>query len=235
MAASDDAVLVNPLGYDPAQHGPPYLPGAAGGRVASMKVATKALVAGEAEIIQAEMSQAFHEGLAVFQGVPAAGLALLLAALRAEAMIHQSHHWATHGPLYYADHLLFDRIYSDVFDMVDGLAERLVGSSDPAIVSAPLQVGMITRFTGIFYGNVSVPPPEAMPLLSLQTVLRFLALLNQTYAHMEQSNTLTHGTDNLLQGIADQHETLIYLLKQRTSNVRVASQTVPQNATAWKR
>lgn len=238
MARSDEAVLVDPLGYDPAKHGPPYLPqGPQPMKTAGLKTAVKAMVDHEAATVGVELDQIFQHFLADYGGAPASELAVLLAALRAEGMIHQAHHWATHGPTFYEDHLLFDRVYSDVFGMVDGLAERAVGAGMTILVQPLLQVHHISGFCKSFYRDAPVQPaPEAMPVLSLRATLRFLVLLNLTYAAMERRGVLSHGTDNLLQDMADTHEKLVYLLKQRAgaSEVRTASRISPQDA-AWKR
>lgn len=206
-------------------------------KVASLKSATKAMVEHEAATVGMEIEQLFQHFVTDYGQAPAAELAVLLAALRAEAVIHQAHHWATQGSTYYGDHLLFDRVYSEVFGMIDGLAERAVGSGMTILVHPLLQVHHISGFTKSFYRDASTQPaPDAMPMLSLRAVLRFLVLLNLTYAAMERKGALSHGTDNLLQGIADDHEKLVYLLKQRTgaSEVRTASRVSPQD-TAWKR
>lgn len=240
MARSDDAVLVDPLGYDPAKHGPPYLPSwqePSSKKTAGLKTAVKAMVDHEAATVGMEIEQLFQHFKADYGKAPAAELAVLLAALRAQGMIHQAHHWATQGPVFYGDHLLFDRAYSDVFGMVDGLAERAVGSGVPILVQPLLQVHHISGFCKSFYRDAPVEPaPEAMPLLSLRAILRFLVLLNLVYASMDKRGELSHGTDNLLQDMADNHEKLVYLFKQRASasEVRTASQPIALTDTAWK-
>jgi len=240
MARSDAAVLIDPLNYDPVVHGPPYLPVSGDIRpmkTARLKVAVKAMVEREAASVGDEIEQLFQHFLADYGGAAPAELAVLLAALRAEAMIHQAHHWGTKGPQFYGDHLLYDRVYSDVFGMVDGLAERTVGAGQQVLVQPLLQIHHMSGFTQSFYRDAPVvPTPDEMAMLSLRAVLRFLVLLNLAYASLESKGALSHGTDNLLQGHADDHEQLVYLLKQRASadEVRTASVKLSPNDSAWK-
>jgi len=243
MARSDEAVLIDPLSYDPAKHGPPYVPvrhqeATDWPKVASgLKTAVKAMVDHEAATVGMEIEQLVQHFVTDYGGAPAAELAVLLAALRAEGMIHQAHHWATKGPTFYADHLLFDRAYSEVFGMVDGLAERAVGSGVTILVQPLLQVHHISGFSKSFYRDaLAQPPPEVLPILSLRTTLRFLVTLNLVYASMEQRGSLSHGTDNLIQDMADNHEKLVYLFKQRAGadEVRTASTKVSPQHPAWK-
>ena len=240
MAHSDEPVLLDPLNYDPVKHGPPYLPGPSRNltpmKTAAMKTAVKAMVEHEAAAIGQEIEQLFQHFMQDYNNAPVSELAVLVAALRAEAMVHQAHHWGTNGPSYFSDHQLFDRLYGEVFGLVDGLAERAVGSGHPVFVQPLMQVHHISGFMKSFYRDAPVTPsPEEMPLFSLRAVLRFLVLLNLAYASLEARGSLSHGIDNLLQDLADRHEGLVYLLKQRTSSsgVRVASRKTDD--LAWKR
>ena len=138
MARSDAAVLIDPLNYDPVVHGPPYLPVSGDIRpmkTARLKVAVKAMVERESASVGDEIEQLFQHFLSDYGGAAPAELAVLLAALRAEGMIHQAHHWGTKGPQSYGDHLLYDRVYSDVFGMVDGLGERAGRSTGGRLIS----------------------------------------------------------------------------------------------------
>lgn len=240
MSRSDLPVLVDPLNYDPVEHGPPYIPVREDIRplkTAKLKTAVKAMVDHEAASVGQEIEQLFTHFVTDYGQAAGAELAVLLAALRAEAMIHQAHHWGTKGPVFYGDHLLYDRAYSEVFGMVDGLAERTVGSGQVVLVHPLLQVHHISGFAKSFYRDAPVvPSPEEMALLSLRAVLRFLVLLNLTYASLETKGGLSHGTDNMLQGFADDHEKLVYLLKQRASadEVRTAAKKPSPTDPTWK-
>jgi hypothetical protein len=94
-------------------------------------------------------------------------------------------------------------------------------------------MSQMSAFIKIFYSDAPVSPgPEEMVLLSLRTLSKSALVLVYAYKSLEAKGQLLLGTDNLLQGVADEQEGLVYLLKQR-SMVRMAS--VPPNGAAWKR
>ena len=225
MTPSDKAILIDPLGYDPVQHGPPYLPGGVSPKLA--KSVTAALMKKRAG---GDVAAFLKAEIAEYRGDPSADLAVLLAALRAEAQIHQSNHWATKGPDFYGDHLLFERAYNDTVAMVDGLAERAVGSNGAAgsLVDPLIQTRQMLNFTLLVYANEG---QMTRPGASLNAILSFLGLFTVVYEDRKNQGTLTPGMDNLLQGFADGHEQLVYLLQQRTAKTKTAALT---NA-AWKK
>jgi hypothetical protein len=162
----------------------------------------------EAEIILTHL-------LADFGGVPMAELAVVLAALRAEVDVHLGSHWQSKGPAFYADHELFQRLYDDTYALVDALAERTVGLGSAALVGVLPQHHARGVFLESYLGphkQEAAPDPVAV---SFRALLRFLVLLDLVYGQLRQKGLLTPGLDNLLQGIADKHEELAYLLRQR--------------------
>jgi DNA-binding ferritin-like protein len=146
----------------------------------------------------------------------AAPLSSVLVALRAASFLHQTHHWQTRGPTYYADHLLFDRLYNDSQPFIDQVAERAVGLGHADLVSPVHQVQQLAQVIG-FLG-----PSDGSPGQLVQTSLRMeslvLAMIDQAVNVLRGSGALTNGTDNLLQGVADLHETFVYLLQQRAAH-----------------
>jgi hypothetical protein len=150
---------------------------------------------------------------------PMAGLGTLLAFLRAEVWMHQAHHWQTRGCSSYGDHLLFDRLYSDANLFVDGLAEKAVGTGQHLLVHPGLQANGMLECLRVLYGNSPVnPSAEAYPGISLQVVERMIEFTNLVYSQLESKGELSHGIDNMLQGIVDKHEEFAYLLKQRCTS-----------------
>jgi len=238
------AIWHDPTAYDLMQHGPPYLPGAGGqaaGRIASVQSDVKSVVG---PLVEKTSADALTTLLVIVQHIradfsetPMSVLAALLAFLRAESMLHQAHHWQAHGGNYYGDHLLFDRLYSSVVEDIDKLAERMVGSSHPVLASPVLHAKHTSAVMQMFHdGTPPSPTPDENVLLSLRAALNTLVLLKFVYGALEQKQLLSHGTDNLLQGIADHHEEHVYLLKQRAMQ-KTASydhRTVATNDPRWK-
>lgn len=52
---------------------------------------------------------------------------------------------------------------------------------------------------------------------SLKVEALVLSMIDAAIEVMGNSDSLTQGTSNLLQGVADLHETFVYLLQQRAS------------------
>lgn len=143
-------------------------------------------------------------------------LAVLVSATRALAQLHKANHWRTRGSAYYGDHLLFDRLAEAVEADVDSLAERVVGLSDFTLVDPNLHALHTERFLREGMQSGVEMPPDQLINASLMAEVYYLDLLDAAAASLQQQGLLTKGTDNLLAGIADKHEGLIYLLKQRT-------------------
>ena len=201
----DDAPFViwqDPSSYNPFFHGPPYLPGM---KVRMDKTASqKTLVTAAAKL-----------AAGCNFGLPAA-----LVFLRALAIIHQSHHWLTYGESYYADHLLFQRLYEETVEEVDTVAEKAVGIGCPTDKIHPgVQTKLIAHIVEHFCGNGVTEGERQNAKSYLETSLsaetNCLACLAQISATMKAKGELSRGVDNMLAGIEDKHESHIYLLKQR--------------------
>lgn len=144
-------------------------------------------------------------------------LSVVLSAAIALQHVHHTHHWQTRGSQYYGDHLLFQRLYEEMDDEIDGLAERAIGLGS-LIVAQPILVhnhaDQIVQH--MYAGAAPYPEVEALPLLSLRAEKCFMALLEVVYKLMEAKGALTMGADDLLQATASLHETHLYLLQQRS-------------------
>lgn len=186
-----------PTEYDALRHGPPYLPG--------MPYKPIVLSSSERSSVKAF---AKHAKIVIAEG---STLGALLGALQGAALLHQSHHWSTRGRDFFADHLLFERLYNESLEFIDQVAERLIGLGGP-VIQANVQAGLVLSFVqrcGL------ARTPDEMVSTSLRGELAILTLVDQVLTTFERSNTLTHGTSNLLEGVADKHESFVYLLQQR--------------------
>jgi len=200
----DDATFViwqDPSSYNPFFHGPPYLPG--------MKVRMdKSASMKTAHTIASKL--AHGEGL---------GLPTALVFVRALAQIHQGHHWLTYGDTYYADHLLFERLYNETAEEADQIAEKAVGLGCPKDKLHPgLQASLIAKTVHMFCGD-GLAQQEINPHVFMESSLKaeehFISSLAAIAAEMKNHGELTRGADNLLAGVEDKHESHVYLLKQR--------------------
>jgi DNA-binding ferritin-like protein len=185
------AVWHDPTSYDALIHGPPYLP-------------TQKLSSEDRSEVRAFARKTADDLRYVTSGTTLFGL---LAWLHATSFVHQAHHWNTRGQQSYQDHLLFERIYKDSQEGIDSLAERAVTLEGPLpLVSHVKRIHEIIDVNGLTGQSAS-----EMLKASLNGESGCLGLLERLMSVM----TLSHGTSNLLEGIADQHEVFIYLLKQR--------------------
>ena len=200
-----DAVWRDPMEYDMQKHGPPYLPVTATQREDARQFVKR---------------QAAFYDTAPSWSDPHKALSQLLAFQRALYMVHQTAHWQTRGGHYYSDHTLFQRIYEESLEGIDGTAERVIGlTSDPSYVSVTEQAGLIHQIIKLAYQGTSeaAPDPETLVQISLAGEVSFLSALAKAKEVMEDSNVLTEGLDDLLQGLASKHEEFVYLLRQRAS------------------
>jgi len=194
-----DTVWHDPTQYDPVRHGPPYLPSrlAAGTKIIARTAARRRVDPRVARRIMAS----------------AAPLSAVLATLRAAAFLHQTHHWQTKGPASYADHLLFERLYSDSLPFIDQVAERAVGLGDAALVDSVAQAQHQAQIIGVVASADS--SASALVATSLQMESLVLTVIDESSKALRESGSLTSGTSNLLEGVADAHETFVYLLQRR--------------------
>lgn len=193
-----EAVWHDPTSYDPNKHAPPYMP-------PKLAMAKKASVQKTvATLVDSKVAQDFF--------VASTPLSSVLSVLQAAAFLHKTHHWQTHGNQYYADHLLFDRLYTESQSFIDQVAERAVGSTNVEAVDAKSQVRAISAIVAVVAREAE---PESMVRASLRVEALVLAVINQCLETLKARGGLTNGIDNLLQGAADLHETFVYLLRQR--------------------
>lgn len=143
-------------------------------------------------------------------------LVSILAQLRAIKWLSWSAHWKAKGTMSYADHLLFQRIYSgdgggpNIDNEIDGLGERLIGlygqdAVDPAEVS---------RQTDVFVTE-SLKENKGDMLKSLALIEWSLSVAILSAVKQLGPNEMI--MDNFLRTVADERSTVAYLLNQRVS------------------
>ena len=94
-------------------------------------------------------------------------LSQVLAGLRTASHIHQTHHWQTHGPTFYEDHLLFERLYNEGQGDVDSLAEKTIGLGHFSLVEAHDQITAISEMCAALCQEIEGSDPESMVLKSM--------------------------------------------------------------------
>ncbi len=137
-------------------------------------------------------------------------LCVLLATLRAAHIIHWTGHWQVQGDSQYGDHLLLERVYSGISDEIDTLAEKIVSTFGPEAVDPLEQINMMSETSKV------LAEPCAEPLSrSLEVEEKLQKLLASTFSELECMDYLTLGMNDFIMGMANTHDTYIYLLRQR--------------------
>jgi len=144
----------------------------------------------------------------------------LLSQLNAVNKYFQFFHWKAKGNLSYQDHLLAERIYDEINELIDGVAEKaigLFGNKEIDMVDDAQSILKILTELKSLLANHSL---HEVGLKSIKDTISFIEELKKD---LEKENKLTDGLDNLLQGICDKLESHEYLLTQRTADIKKAS------------
>jgi len=139
-------------------------------------------------------------------------LRILLGYMRATHWVHWSSHWQVQGSTSYSDHLLLEKLYKSLNKEIDTLAEKIVAEFGPQSVN-PLEQ------TYFLLGLVSdVCKEQSDPIYRSLLVERSMQLiLKSVHEKLKALNELGLGIDDFLAATANEHETNLYLLIQRTS------------------
>lgn len=136
-------------------------------------------------------------------------LAGLVALLRAVGEIEKSFHWRTRGENFISQHGLFSRVYETTDDDIDNVAEKLIGITGCNDALDP--VAQLTMSAQLAQQLAPSMDPQGFVASALAAET---ALMQALLDILSCKELLTPGLDNLLQGMADKHETSVYLLRQ---------------------
>lgn len=131
----------------------------------------------------------------------------VLVTLQAVERLHHAAHLQAKGPESYSDHLLFQRLYAGVQAEIDGLSEKMVAAFGEYTVDADARAADVAETLNAWLSLGGGPLAIGLSAeLELQRVIA--DALGQDPSP---------GLENFLQGLADAHETPVYLLQQRLS------------------
>ena len=153
--------------------------------------------------------------VAEWMSIEYAELSVLLVNLRYLQFVHQTHHWISRGDSFYGDHLLFDRLYGNVTEQIDGLAEKTVGLGCEKNVDVYMQTKQLGKLVSAKYNPPAIPRPDDLVLISLESEKCFVEMISCVREQLDARGQLSYGLDNFLAGLADEHESNVYLLSQR--------------------
>jgi DNA-binding ferritin-like protein len=132
----------------------------------------------------------------------------VLAILRAQYISYQHSHWQVEGGLFYADHLLFQRLYESVQTQVDELAEKIIGYAGSGSLDAAKQAASIAVWVARWS---SLGDHHARGVLSEEDLQRSI---QAAYDDLKAIGAMTLGLDDWLMSTASAHESNAYLLQQ---------------------
>lgn len=146
----------------------------------------------------------------------------ILACLRATQWHAWVTHWKSSGPNYYADHLLFQRIYEgtgggpNINAQIDGLGERIVALYGSKGIDAEVIIGKAHKFIREIKGKEPISGSlylEEKLLEALQKAISSLSDLSPSYSV---------NLDNYLRSLGDERSTVVYLLRQRSGGTELS-------------
>ena len=113
---------------------------------------------------------------------------------------------------FYGDHLLLERVYSGVVEEIDTLAEKTVALYDVSAVDPLEQIDLSQTVVADFCMNTNKNPM----LRSLQVEEYLQSLLQEVFSYLETQKALPLGLNDYIAATANNHETYLYLLRQRS-------------------
>jgi starvation-inducible DNA-binding protein len=122
------------------------------------------------------------------------------------ALKAQNFHWNTEGPLFYQHHLLFERIYDEVYGAIDQFAEELRALQ----VYAPASYSKFSMLTKVEDEN-AVPDWNGMLAELLVDSERMAEIFRITFDMAEEHGD--HGLSNFLADRQDQHKKHSWMLR----------------------
>ena len=149
-------------------------------------------------------SQALHEELSYH-----------IAWLRVLEIWFHHAHWTTKGNTYYGDHLLFERIYNDVSELVDPVAEKAVAMCGESVADTHMCSKLVAEMLCAYPSPSRANEATMIAATGLALVKDYLETLSETYKKLKETGDLTLGLDDMLMSHANKLEEFEYLLKQR--------------------
>jgi starvation-inducible DNA-binding protein len=115
-------------------------------------------------------------------------------------------HWNVEGPDFPQYHGLFETIYTDAFDAVDSIAERIrtLNSYAPGSLNRYLELSVIED-------QINIPQAKLMIVELIKDNNILIEELNKAYKLAESANKM--GLSNFIQDRLDKHEKLGWMMK----------------------
>jgi len=149
------------------------------------------------------------------EDVLAEDLGYNLAWLRVLSIWYQHAHWATSGNTSYGDHLLYERIYNEITEELDTLAEKAVGFCGPHAVDTHSHSKLVSEMLCAYPSPSRANEATMIASAGLALVNDYIETVNETYQELKSAGKLSMGLDDYLMALVSKLESHVYLLKQR--------------------
>ena len=172
-------------------------------------------------IIKAKEEYGLRKTLAVMKAspkevsVPVESMQDLFAVLRANIVYLQYAHWVTKDDEYYGDHLLYERLYNESNEEIDGFAEKVVPIAGEESVNPIITTKKVLDVLEKYTEADNNADNNTLAALALNMERKVLESLEAAHESLEGSGGLTMGFEDMLQAMHNSHESHTYLLGQR--------------------
>ena len=125
-------------------------------------------------------------------------------------------HWTTKGTNFYGDHLMFERVYESIYDMIDPLAEKVIGLSCEKAVDLQTITSQVSELVASdLVSQTQIPTQITVGHCVIKHLVDLIELIDTLMEQMRQRGGMTRGVDNMLSGFLDKLEENVYLIKQQ--------------------
>ena len=131
------------------------------------------------------------------------------------AWFHAAHH-VTKGTGFGGDHVnLYGEIYTQLDEDLDGIVEKGIGLTGDETLADP--VSSLSMAASLLAQQPASANQDAETIAAngLQVIKYYVDFIEKIYSQFEAAG-MSLGLDDLLQGHANQYETYVYLLQQRS-------------------
>lgn len=133
-----------------------------------------------------------------------------IAFLRALYLFYQNAHWQSNGPGSYSNHLMFQRLYENVLEAIDDIAEKSIALFDNEILDLSKQNEMIFKILSKY----SIKSNDFV-ITGIEFEKAFQDVAIRIMNELKEQNKLSKGLENKILGQLDSSENpRCYLLKQ---------------------
>ena len=164
---------------------------------------------------QGKTLQGAHAATAMAGSGPGEELSYHIAWLRVLSIWFQHAHWSTRGKSFYGDHLLFERIYNEITEEIDTLAEKAVALAGPHSVDTHAHSHLIAEMLRSYPSPSRADEATMIAATGLALVQDYITTIQETYDTLKAAGSLTMGLDDFLMALVSTLESHVYLLQQR--------------------